>query len=57
MNDWITAESTYKATGKKYSTSGVELINVNEGKIVEAWPGHDSLTHYTQIGLAELKRV
>ena len=57
LNDWTTPENTFKATGKKYSTFGVELINVNDGKIVEAWPGHESLTHYTQIGLVEWKGV
>ena len=54
-NDWITGDTVIKATGKKYATFGVELIRATEGLIIEARPGHDSLTHYTQIGLVEWK--
>ena len=52
-DDWITPNGIIKATGLEYSTFGVELIRVEAGKIVEAWPGHESATHYTQIGLAK----
>ena len=40
-----------KATGQSYSTFGVELIRARKGKILEAWPGHQSLAQYTQAGL------
>lgn len=52
-DDWVTPNGVYKATGLEYSTFGVELIRVESGRIAEAWPGHDSATHYTQIGLAK----
>ncbi len=50
--DWVTPEQTFKATGFEYKTFGVELIRVDSNKIIEAWPGHESATHYTQIGMA-----
>jgi predicted ester cyclase len=51
--DWVDGEMAHKATGNKYATFGVELIRVEDGRIVEAWPGHDSATHFTQIGILE----
>ncbi len=51
--DWVTPEQTFEATGFEYKTFGVELIRAEAGKIVEAWPGHESATHYIQIGLTE----
>lgn len=54
-NDWRTPDGLLKSTGRKYQTFGVELIHARQGKILEAWPGHQSLPHYTQVGLCELK--
>jgi hypothetical protein len=54
-NDWVTSEGTYIATDQGYSTFGVELIHTSNGRILEAWPGHESLTHFTQAGLYEFK--
>ncbi len=49
--DWVTASRVLKATGLSYSTFGVELISVRDDQISEAWPGHDSLTHFVQAGI------
>jgi len=51
VNDLEDSSGMLKATGQSYSTFGVELIYTKKGKIIEAWPGHQSLAHYTQVGL------
>ena len=42
------------ATGKKFETSGIEIWQVKNGKIVESWAASDSLGFYQQLGM-ELK--
>ena len=42
------------ATGKKIEITGIEIWRVENGKIVESWDVHDSLSLYKQLGM-ELK--
>jgi len=42
------------ATGKKFETSGIEIWQVKNGKIVESWTAGDTLSFYQQLGM-ELK--
>ena len=51
VNAMEVSSGLLKATGQSYSTFGVELIRTRKGKIIEAWPGHQSLAQYTQAGL------
>lgn len=49
---WEWAGGQFLATGKTYQTFGVEMLRGSGGRIVEAWPGHDSFTHFSGAGLA-----
>jgi steroid delta-isomerase-like uncharacterized protein len=42
------------ATGKKFEIIGIEIWRVENGKIVESWDVHDSLSMWQQLGM-ELK--
>lgn len=42
------------ATGKKFETPGIEIWQVENGKIVESWAVLDTLSFYQQLGM-ELK--
>jgi steroid delta-isomerase-like uncharacterized protein len=42
------------ATGKKFEIFGIEIFRVENGKIVESWDVHDSLSMWQQLGM-ELK--
>ncbi len=42
------------ATGKKFETTGIEIWQVKNGKIVESWAAGDTLSFYQQLGM-ELK--
>ncbi len=44
----------FPATGKKFESSGIEIIRVESGKIVESWEVYDNLSYYQQLGM-ELK--
>ncbi len=44
----------FPATGKKFESSGIEIIQVESGKIVESWEVYDNLSYYQQLGM-ELK--
>jgi steroid delta-isomerase-like uncharacterized protein len=44
----------FPATGNEFETSGIEIIRIESGKIVESWDAFDSLSHYEQLGM-ELK--
>ena len=50
--DWTLGDAHIAATGLPYETFGVELLRIEGDRIAEAWPGHDSLTHWTRIGVA-----
>ena len=41
-------------TGKKFEITGIEIWQVENGKIVESWDAHDSLSLFQQLGF-ELK--
>ena len=43
------------ATGKKFEIFGIEIFRVENGKIVESWDLHDSLSMWLQLGI-ELKQ-
>jgi steroid delta-isomerase-like uncharacterized protein len=42
------------ATGNKFEITGIEIWRVENGKIVESWDAHDSLSLFQQLGM-ELK--
>jgi steroid delta-isomerase-like uncharacterized protein len=44
----------FPATGNRFETSGIEIIRIENGKIVESWEAYDDLGHYEQLGM-ELK--
>jgi steroid delta-isomerase-like uncharacterized protein len=44
----------FPATGNKYEVSGIEIIRIENGQIVESWEAYDDLSHYEQLGM-ELK--
>lgn len=51
---WTIGEQEIQPTGKAYRTFGVEMVRVQEGRIVESWPGHEALAQYTQIGIVKI---
>ena len=41
----------FPATGNRHETSGIEIIRVESGKIVESWESFDNLSFYQQLGM------
>jgi steroid delta-isomerase-like uncharacterized protein len=44
----------FPATGNRYKASGIEILRIESGEIVESWEAYDDLGHYQQLGM-ELK--
>ena len=45
----------FPATGNKIETTGIEILRVENGKIIESWEAGDMLSLYQQLGY-ELKK-
>lgn len=46
----MTVEATHTETGKRVSFSGISMVNIQDGKIAEAWNSYDFLSMYQQLG-------
>ena len=42
-------------TGKKITETGVDIMRIVDGKIVEGWRVHDHLDYFKQLGVIEYK--
>ena len=45
--------ATLAPTGKKITITGIVILRIGDGKVVEMWGVYDSLDFYKQLGVIE----
>ena len=40
-------------TGKKITETGVDILRIVDGKVIEGWRAHDHLDYFKQLGVIE----